>query len=272
MKDHPDERLDELLQRWAESRAANDEQITALRDRVLSTLDETPLVDVPPARRPRKDLTVAKRLAWFCAGAAAAVVFAFLVWPDPAPERHVVSPGTRTGASDREQDGPAFAALTKDQLRVKAILWKEMDNMFSGQLQWTAESNDKVAMGLLPEARSASHQGGAIAIRLVVVSRETDNRTWTPLWTVDVVTRGEEVVALTRECSGVGKLLLWTYPLADGMVAVDGRIALPEPMTLDSPFSGIQREGTTEAILSVDAGDVEYRVFQAIALVHERMG
>ena len=59
--------------------------------------------------------------------------------------------------------------------------------------------------------------------------------------------------------------------MADGMVAVDGRIALPDPMTVDSSFSGIQREGTTKAILSVDAGDVEYRVFQAIALVDEKM-
>ena len=139
-------------------------------------------------------------------------------------------------------------------------------------LPWATESNDKVAMGLLPEARPASRGGSPIAVRLVVVSRTGNDPAWTPVWAVDVVTRGEEVVALTRESSGAGKLLLWTYPMSDGMVAVDGRIALPDSLPMDSSFSDVQREGTTKAILSVDAGNVEYRVFQSIALVDDEMG
>ena len=111
-----------------------------------------------------------------------------------------------------------------------------------------------------------------MAIRLVVVSRKGDDTAWTRVWAVDVVTRGEEVVALTREDSGVGKILLWTYPMPDGMVAVDGRIALPDPLPVDSSYSGIQREGTTKAILSMDAEGVEYRVFQSIAVVDEERG
>ena len=86
MKDHSDERLDELLRRWAESRAATDEQITTLRDRISSALESAPFVDAPSPRRTRKDLTAAKRLAWFCLGAAATVVVAFLLWPDPTSD------------------------------------------------------------------------------------------------------------------------------------------------------------------------------------------
>jgi hypothetical protein len=272
MKNKSDERLDELLQQWAENRAATDEQVTTLRDRVSSALDQAMLVDVPVTPRPSRDLTVTKRLAWFCLGAAAAVVVALLLWPDRVPAPQPVSSDTSPGPPEREDGIPAFAALTEEQLNAKAVLWKEMENIFPDQLQWAAESDEKVAMGLLREAKPASGKGTPIAIRVVVVSRTDDDRAWTPVWTVDVVTRQEEVVALTPECFGVGKLLLWTYPMPDGMVAVDGRIALPDPTPVDSSFSGIQARGTTKAIMSVNSGDVQYRVYQTIALVGEKMG
>jgi hypothetical protein len=271
MRDPADEPLDELLRRWAERRAPTEGQITALRDRVRSALAEAPPADVP-SRRPLGDFSVAKRTGWFFLGAAAAGVVAVLLWPEPIPGPRPDSSGTVRVPRERQDSIPALATLSKDQLAAKAAVWKEMERMFSGQLQWAAESDDKVTMGLLPLARPVSRGGAPVAIRLVVVSRKRDSPAWTPLWTVDVVTRGEEVVTLTREFCGVGRLLLWTYPMPDGMVAVDGRIALADRTPVDLSFSGIQRGGTTKAVSSADSGEVEYRVFQTVATVNEKTG
>lgn len=272
MKDGPDERLDGLLRRWAESRASTDEQIAKLRERISSTVKTAALVDIPPMQRPHKGLVVAGRVAWFCLGAAAAVLVAGLLWPVRSPEPRVVSPDVADVPQIQQNGIPAFAALKRDQLTARAVLLKEMENVFPDQLRWVAESEDKVSVGLLSEARPAWRETAPIAIRVVVVSRKTSNQDWTPVWTVDVVTRGEEVVALTPQCSGVGKLLLWTYLMPDDMVAVDGSIALPDPSPVHCSFSGIQQEGTTKAVLWVQADHVEYRVFQTVALISGKVG
>lgn len=268
MKNGPDEKLDGLLQCWAESRAPTDEQIAELRERLSSTVRTAALVDIPPMPQPHKGHAIAGRVAWFCLGATAAVLVACLLWPEP----QMVSPGAVHVPQEQENGIPAFAALKRDQLRAGAVLLREMENLFPGQLRWVAESEDKVSVGLLSEAGPTLRETVPIAIRVVVVSRKTSSWDWTPVWMVDVVTRGEEVVALTPESSGAGKLLLWTYPMPDNMVAVDGSIALPDPRPVHSSFSGIQQEGTTKAVLSVQADDVEYRVFQTVTVMGRKVG
>jgi len=273
MKNGPDEKLDGLLQRWAESRAPTDEQLAELRERVSSTVGTAAFVDIRPMPRPHKGHAIeghaiAGRVAWFCLGAAAAVFVACLLWPEP----QAVSPGAVHVPREQENGIPEFATMKRDELRARAVLLEEMENLFPGQLRWVAESGDKVSVGLLSEAMPAVRKTAPVAIRMVVVSRKTSRRDWTPVWMVDIVSRGEEVVALTPESSGAGELLLWTYPMSDKMVAVDGSIALPDPKPVHSSFSGIQEEGTTKAVLSVQADDVEYRVFQTVTVMDGKVG
>jgi hypothetical protein len=58
--------------------------------------------------------------------------------------------------------------------------------------------------------------------------------------------------------------------LPDGSVAVDTSISLGAGNK--ESYSGVQRQSVPERILTRKSGDVEYRVFQTVAVLPEKVG
>ena len=146
-----------------------------------------------------------------------------------------------------------------------------MERVFGTHLDWAAESEGRMCLGISPETQELASDGAPrVAIRVVIVSRPKTQREWSPVWSVDVVTRSEQLVELTPDvCGRGGKLLLWAYVLPDGMLAVDAKMGLAQPATLDSSFSKVQQPGTPELVLATQTADTEYRVFETVAVLDD---
>jgi hypothetical protein len=250
-----------------------------LRERVTSAVRDAPLLGVEPPGAGSRRWSVAGRAAWFGLGAAAALFVAFLLRPELPMEpgdAQAVSSGESGDPNgprpDVPPDVPPDAVLGQSRLAAKAVLLEEMERVFPDQLSWVAETDGKVCVGLAERPGPRRRSEPALAVRVVVVSRRGPEDRWVPVWTVDMVTRGEEVVALTPECSGRGKVMVWAYPLPDGMIAVDASIALDDPVPLHSSFSGVCRGGVPEDVLSLRADEVEYRVYQVVSVLDNEVG
>ena len=115
----------------------------------------------------------------------------------------------------------------------------------------------------MPDAPPA--RGTALAVRIVVLSRRAGNAAWTPVWQSDVVTRDEQVVDVAAGPDGTGRLRLWTHPLPDGAIAVDGELALAAADTpVAASFSGVQRPGEPQRVTGRRTDDVEWQVIQTV--------
>ncbi len=274
MTNDQDNKLDGLLRNWAKQNSATDADIQALCDRISRAVDQAPFLDAGPATVRTDRFSVLGRAVWFSLGCSVALLFAFLLFPAarvPQEQQAGISE-THQEVNKRDPEVPSLALLNESQLAGKGLLLAEMERMFADRLTWVAESDGQVCVGLLPQAGSAPSEATPMAVRVVVVSRKGDQEAWTPVWQIDVVTRGEELVDLTQDCIRSGTLSLWTYPLPDGKIAVDANFALPGPVSLESSFSGVQSPGVPKEILSIGTDRAEYRVFQTVSLLREGTG
>ena len=274
MTNDKDNQLDGLLRNWAEQNSATGAEIEALCERISTAVDRAPFLDAGPATVRTDRFSLLGRAVWFSLGCSVALLLAFLLFPTaPVPQNQQAGiPQPHQEVDDSDSEASSFALLAESQLVGKGLLLDEMDRMFADRLTWVAESDSQVCVGLLPETGPTSSKTIPMAVRVVVVSRKGNQENWTPLWQVDVVTRGEEIVDLTPDCIRSGTLSFWTYPLPDGKIAVDADFALPGPMPMESSFRGVQAAGVPKEILSIGTDDAEYRVFQTVSLLREGTG
>lgn len=262
MNDLPDDQLDRLLTQWAVSRAANADDLAALRRRVGARLTaesgKTGAVDpLPrPASRPARKLAAALALA-----AAALAAIACWSWDGPTREAE------NRLASAAPDAGPPLPAADTEADRARLAAFREL---FGAQFSWLVEQSNREELGILPDVADAQSAADAfVAVRLVLVSRPVGENTWNEVQTVNILARREELVEASWQADRQASLEMWAYPLDDDLIAIDLRFdphlnsgASPSGERFVIESSSIQASGSSTQLQSFERGGVEYRLYQ----------
>ena len=294
--------LDHLLHQWADDRTASSEHIDRLQERIVSAIavDDFPSAESitngssartirttmfhPDPEQTLHSQPVSTRRAsvtGFLVGVTLTSLVAF-IWTAQITKQEFQNPGL---ASNDQSAIPEYARLNEDQLSSRAILLAEMKDLFGDRLNWLAETDSRINVGLSERhysEKSTRLTGDAaqLVVRLVVEKRTSRNSNWQSAWSVDVMSQSEEVIELDPEDGNGMALTLWAYALPDGMVAVDSELSLAEtdPSTsFDASlkrvtFSHIQQDGLPTEELLTGSDGVEYRVFQTVAVLDRKVG
>lgn len=279
-----DTALDQILHQWADERAADPEHLDILQKRIVSTLElEHRHL---PASRPRPAMppivsrhSVASR---FPVGLAAVVLVA-LVWFAQVAGESILN---HQLAGEDGSLPPDSVWLNQGQLDGQAVLLTEMEQLFGDRLNWLAETGERVELGLdevTDSVGSAANDTASspIAIRMVVEKREAGDKSWKSAWTIDVVSRSEELVEMTPQSSDDVSVMLWAYALPDGTIAVDSELAwrhqndevlANSSSPVRTTISNVQQDGQPSEAFVSEADGVEYRVFQTAAVLDGKVG
>jgi hypothetical protein len=168
------------------------------------------------------------------------------------------------------ENGPAsrLAGISPEQVRIHERLFKEMERLFTERLRWVAETDGTMSLGVevLP---GAANRAEPVLIRLTVLERR-EKGPWVPTWNTDVLVRGEEMVEIAPDRKTDNRIAFWVYPLSDGRLAVDTDLSLQAPAVLASQASTVVEDGRPVEIMSLRAGESEYRVIQTVRRLSEK--
>ena len=261
--------LGNLLRQWAEQNTPAEADIQRLRKRVTQAVHDERFLDMPPPQiLPPRRRAPGFSLC-FALGAAVAVLLVLVLRPVSEQSRPVAVQQEVVAAHDDPSQFLALVQFQQSQLAEKARLLAGMEEMFNGRLAWIAEHDRAVELGILPDAIGA-RETKPMVVRVVVLARASGETGWKPIWQTEVISQDEEVVELAAEGPQDGTLRLWMHSLPDGAIAVDVHLALKGGTCVRSEFSGIQRTGIPQRIFGSQTEDVEYQVYQTVALLQAR--
>lgn len=247
--------LTRLLRDWAAERPADVKRLDSLAARIHEGVvrgDGPAWAEGEQCRRLRSLLW--GRLAFAGLGAAAALT---AVWVAALLGRQTDSPSATTPVE--------LALVSEPELAANARVFSEAERLFDGSLQWVANSEREVRMGVLPGDGMQAADSEPLLVRFVVVGRTTGERSWRKVWQADIVARAEQVIETVPETSRDNRISLWLHPMKDGGVVIDSRIVLRSPVHASCVTSDVLRPGRPAEVLSVKREDGEYRVFQMAA-------
>jgi hypothetical protein len=301
--------LDNMLQQWADERATNSEHLDNLQHRIVMALvadkaaaGSAMTESIEVANRPTNRSSVSQPMfpatfhsqsantkrasvAGFLVGVTLSALFAF-VWFAQSAGVEESPPLLADGARPVLPD---YALLNDEQLRSRSVLHSEMKELFGDQLTWLAETHKRIEVGL-SDRRVASgtpasgYAGVPLAMRVVVEKRASANHDWEPAWTVDVVSKSEELVELAPAIGDGTSMRLWAYAMPDGMFAVDSELAFSDDdadrtetpstraITFHAAFSNIQQDRLPTEELLTGSDGIEYRVLQTVAALNKKVG
>ena len=209
----PSDPLDNMLQHWADERAASSEDIDNLQLRIVMALVAdnatttksartavVAVVDRPtngssgspvefPANFHSSSVSTKRAsVTSFLVGATLSAIVAFVWFAQSAGV--VDSPSPLAGGDQPAL--PDYAQLNDDQLRDRTMLLSEMKKLFGERLKWLAETDKSVAFGLSDRGKAsgdATSENSAVplAVRVVVEKRTAAGNDWELAWAVDVV-------------------------------------------------------------------------------------
>jgi hypothetical protein len=306
----PCDSLDNLLRDWADERAVSSENLDNLQGRIVlalvadeaTTIESAATASIEVADRPTNGTSVShpefpatfhsqsvstKRasVTGFLVGATLSALVAFVWFAQSAGVED--SPSSLAGGAQSAL--PDYAQLNDDQLRGQTVLLSEMKELFGDQLTWLAETDERIEVGLSDRQNTGGDSTSGdtavpLAMRVVVEKRASATHAWELAWTVDVVSKSEEVVDLAPETADGTSMRLWAYAMPDGMFAVDSELAFSNNElsgATESPargeifraaFSNVQHDRLPSEELLTGSDGLEYRVLQTVAVLDKKVG
>lgn len=269
MNEPKSEQLDQLLRDWAAQHAADARTLDRLHGSICQALEhggpaagETP--SAPESTVAASRQTWPHRTVWFSLGAAVALllVISLSVFFSPgAPE--VARPDP-----PNSEDETLLAEITSEQLAHEKQLFAELERIFGGQLQWVAESDGSIELGIDPDAAAEpGTDAKPVTMRFTVAKRRPHEHEWQVVWAVNLVARNEQVVQYRPDNADSPSLSVWTFALPDGKIACDATLSFDGDAGLHLTTSDLQSPGEVAESASTQEDGVEYRVFQAIQLL-----
>ncbi len=165
-----------------------------------------------------------------------------------------------------------MALITDNQVGAGRQLFGEMDQLFADRLRWVVQSGGDIGLGVESINGGVDKDAKPMIVRFVVVSKKHGETGWNPVWDLDILLRGEEVVEVMPNHNVDNKIALWVYPLNDGRIIVDTSLSLDLLVRLSSRADIVAREGEPNEIASLCDDKIEYRVFQTVRLLDNKCG
>ena len=244
--------LDQTLRDWSESKTPGTAELDVLAAKIsqaaqhVSEAEAEAEADVGGVR-----VSLWSRVAYSALGAAAALVlvFAWGAWRDG-------------GVS--ESTGSPWVAISADEVRAHAQVFRELKDMFPEQLRWVAQAGDDIGMGVDSVYGGVEEGASAVLIRIDVVSRAQGKGDWNVVWNTDVMTHSRELVEVAVGPLEENRLKIWVYPMEGGALAVENSMALETPIELVSRDTIVVEPGAPTEVMTLERKDHEYRVIQTV--------
>jgi hypothetical protein len=251
------DKLNDTLRAWSKQNAASSDHLEQLSQRIHAD-----------AVRQRADhrfeeahtsVTVGfwSRLGYAASGAAVALLTAFLYLRASTPA-HIQD------GSDRQV---AIAAIPAAQIEKSTRLLQNMNELFGDGLRWVAESDGEVGLGVDRLPGGVTEDMKPMLVRLVVVSRTSEESGWAPIWNADIIMKGEDLIQVAPNKNADNRIALWVYPLSDGKISIDTDLELDVPLRLSSSRSMVVKQGEAREIMSITENGTEYKVFQSVSML-----
>ena len=261
-----DEKLDDLLNEWADQ-CDSSERLKSLHDRIVTSLQETKFVattDVAPRKSNRNTKHRMARRHWASRFAVGTVLTMLLSVGFVLPQ------WDRPVVSSTSEFPPEYAWLPEEQIQNKAVLLAQMESLFDNRLAWMVETDDQLEFGLdqsTSDHADRAQDPGRFAVRVIVEQRQQGSTVWQLAWSMDVLSRNEELVLVTPTKTNSHELQLWAYRLPDGAIAVDSELQLAETSPFRARTSGLHQNAKPVRVATAQNNGTEYRVFQTVAVL-----
>jgi len=254
MKTTPNDQLKTVLKDWATRQAPSADHMEQLTARIIRATHQEPAPARGTGRARILMLPVWGRFAYTALGAAAAVVITLGIF-------HLDSRNTSRGDGDvivAEAGGLSEAAAQE-----KLTLFREMNAMFGQRVRGVVEAGNNVVIDVAGD-RTAEQLNAVpiIVVQMKMMTRQTGSTKWTPVWSADIMTRGEELVEKSSDASDGNKMLVWAYPLEDGSIAVDSTLDMIAPLKVKWTGSSVLTPGKSVRVQSATTGSQEYQILQ----------
>jgi hypothetical protein len=253
--------FDRILRTWSRRRQSA-KNLDQLKHRVLANLARSPSSntdnmpsDSQPSTRGRK--TRWPEVLYISAASVALVAAGWFVLT------------YKNFHSTDDAGPPTLSWFQDDELRKQAKLLREVDSLFENRLAWLAESNGRVSLEVSQIQPSENDRAtcSEVAVRVVMLKRDTGTFQWIPIWSANVLARQEEVVRLAPESADLpagSNMSFWTFVLKDGAIAVDSAFSLKDAAG-QSTYSGLQRSGVPAEVHFLQDRGEEYKIYQTVA-------
>jgi len=269
MNESPHNELDRLLLEWSESCAVNVNQLDALRLRVDARLASEATQSAAVERLPRQT-NRSKRRVLAALAIAATMLAAVAWWSGYAPPKDA-DPQLALTMQDPQPE------LLGPRLEDKKQILAEYRELFGTNFAWLVEQRNRTEIGLRSSGFAEPPTSGEfVIVRLVLLARPVHRGNWNEVQNVEVVSRREEFVEVLPTADSSASLVMWAYPLDDGMISIDmhyeprkfaDRSLMVEGLSFES--SGVQPIGKSTRVQSFVRGGVEYRLYQSADVVRD---
>lgn len=298
----PDDPLDRLLHQWADERMVSSKHLDDLQRRIVLTLSESdeeaaeptagvPLRSVngepashlkqPGSHQPSQISSLRAAVAPIMTGIALSALVT-LVWLTQVTVR---APQVATRVNNDHREVPGYVLFSEEELQNRNTLLVGMKELFGNRLNWLAETDAGIDVGLADNqdsvgTRTPDERVIQLAVRIVIEQRSAKSSDWRRVWSVDVTSQSEEVIALAQK-NGSTALTLWAYALPDGMIAVDSEFELPDTairatsvntQPLHAVLSNVHQDRVPLEEQLTGSDGAEYRVFQTVAVLEKQVG
>jgi len=250
------EELDRTLKAWADLKRSPPERVDQLAKQICRESrrrqDENRFSGVWC-----EPVAFWRKARYAAAGAGFAAVVSFLVLWMVLPSAHDAGHGV-----DAQIRG--LAGISVDQLQSCTRLYRELKRLFPYGLQWIAQSDGQVGLGLETSPDMTTPNAVPMIVKVTVLSRKTGERAWRQSWSTELIMNSQERVEVVPDQATENKLALWVYPLEDGKLAVDSSVELRLPVTVASRLNAVVTPGQPAKIAVLALDGIEYGIFQTV--------
>jgi len=253
-----EDKLNQLLRQWAEAKSKTTDELRPLEDEITDKLASIHQEKQSPIPFKFRFPTAVK---WAIAGVACLLIVSSLLLLRSDDSSELPTP-----TEIKQYTQCRAECTTPEKLDDKALLFDELELLFSDRFRWFADYNGEVRLHIDDIQGSFLQSSRPIYYRLSVLKKDSETDSWQTSWSADLLFRSEELVEVKTDLSDNDQLLLWVYPVDEHKAAFD--VNIPGALTGEPiKISDIQTINQPMPIKSLRRGDDEYIIYQTVSFL-----
>lgn len=252
-------KLDNLLRKWAADNSVTDKSLAVVTDRISSRI-RAESVPAPPC--PDKRFMYHKRYVFGGLAAAAMILLIGLI------------PGLILFFNSDARGIDAMVTIQPADTYATSRVFAETQRVFDSGLQWLAESDGQVEIGLSDDSHHKSAYRQPLLLKVLLLQRRGVRGHGRILWKGKIVTGSEQLITVTPDTENPGNTLkLWMYSLNGAGIMVDFSLDFDTPAGIHASSANHVISRKPVRVLSTRRGDATYEMYiAATKLPRNQMG